>query len=83
MRIFFIQCSYQIAKVAQGVPGQLYDALCEAAVMADETGENSGQAIAGSVQHNGGRGSPYWCLGAAAVCRATGKKYSVSLHHRV
>ena len=72
-------CTHQVPKVAQRVPGQLYDALCEAAVMADEAGEDGGQAVAGSVQHNGGGGSPDCNLGAAALCRATGKKYSVSL----
>lgn len=45
--------------------------------MADEAGENGGQAIASSVQHNGRGGSSYCCLGAAALCRATGKKYIV------
>lgn len=78
-QIFLPQCTHQVTKVAQRVPGQLYDTLCEAAVMADEASEDGGQAIAGSVQHNSGGGSPYWYLGAAAPCRATGKKHLVSV----
>lgn len=39
--------------------------------MADQAGEDGGQAIAGSAQHNRGGGSPHYCLWAAAVCRAT------------
>lgn len=71
--------AHQVTEVAQGVPGQLYDALCEAALMADEAGEDGGQAIARSVQHNSGGGSLHCYLGAAALCRATGEKYSLSL----
>ncbi len=51
--------------------------------MADETSKDGGQAIAGSVQHNGGGGSLYSNLGAAASYRTAGKKYTVSLHPRV
>lgn len=46
--------------------------------MADEAGEDGGQAVAGSVQHDSGGSSSNCCLGAAAPCRATGKKYTVS-----
>lgn len=66
--------THQVTKVAQRVPGQLYDTLCQAAVMADETSEDRGQAIAGSVQHDSGGGFSYCCLEAAALCRATGRK---------
>lgn len=79
MRRFLFKCAHQVPKVAQGVPGQLYNALGEAALMADEAGEDGGQAMAGSVQYNIGGGSPHCYLGAAAVCRATGKKCSVTL----
>lgn len=47
--------------------------------MADETGEDGGQAMPSSVQYNIGGGSPHCYLGAAAVCRATSKKGSVTL----
>lgn len=78
-RLFLLWRAHQVTEVAQGVPGQLYDALCEAALMADEAGEDGGQAIARSVQHNSGGGSLHCYLGAAALCRATGEKYSLSL----
>lgn len=66
MYLFPPQCTHQVTKVAQRVPGQLHEALCEAAVVADEAGEDGGQAVAGSVQHNSG-GSPHCCLGTAAL----------------
>lgn len=47
-------CSHQVTKVAHGVPGQLYDAFGEPAVVVDESGEDGGQAMPGSVQHDGG-----------------------------
>lgn len=74
MRNFLPQCTHQVTEVAQRVSGHLYDALCEAALVADEAGEDGGQAVAGSVQHNSGGGSLYCYLWAAAPCRATGKK---------
>lgn len=66
--------THQVPKVAQRVPGQLYDALCEATVVADEARDDVGQAVACSVQHNSGGGSLYW---VGTLCRATGKKYTV------
>lgn len=69
--------THQVTKVAQRVPGQLYDTLCQAAVMADETGEDRGQAITGSVQHDSGGGFSYCCLGAAALFRVTGRKSKI------
>lgn len=47
--------------------------------MADEAGEDGGQAMPSSVQNNIGGGSPHCYLGAAAVCRATSRKGSVTL----
>lgn len=48
--------THQITKVAQRIPGELYDSLCEAAVVADEAAEDGGQARARSVQYDrGGR----------------------------
>lgn len=47
--------------------------------MADQAGEDGGQAVAGSAQHYSGGGSLYCYLWAAAVCRATGEKHSVSV----
>lgn len=72
------QCTHQVTKIAQRVPGYLHDALREAAVMADEAGEDSGQAVAGSVQHNRSGGSLH--LGAATLCRVTGKKCTACLY---
>lgn len=60
--------SHQTPKVAQGVSSQLYDALREAAVVADEAGEDGGQTVASSVQHHRGGDSFYRHLGAAAIC---------------
>lgn len=75
MRIFLKgQCTHQVTKIGQRVPGHLHNALREATVMADETSEDSGQAVAGSVQHNRSGSSLYWYLGVAALCRAAGKK---------
>lgn len=51
--------------------------------MADEASEDSGQAMAGSVQHNGGGGSPDCYFRAAAVCRTTVHKYSESVNRKV
>lgn len=51
--------------------------------MADEAGEDGGQAIARSVQHNSGGGSLHCYLGAAALCRATGEKYSLNLFNHI
>ena len=65
------QCTHQVTKIGQRVPSHLHDALRETAVVADEAGEDGGQAVAGSVQHNCSGGSLY--LGAAAPCWATGK----------
>lgn len=66
--------SHQVAKVAEGVPGQLHDALREAALVADEAGDDGGQAVPGPVQHDGGGGSPHHDFGAAALREATGEK---------
>lgn len=68
--------SHQVAKVAEGVSGQLHDALREAALVADEAGDDGGQAVPGPVQHDGGGGSPHRDFGAAALREATGEKYS-------
>lgn len=67
---------HQIPKVAEGISGQLYDALCEAAVMTDEAGEDSGQTMASSVQHHGSGDSLYCHLGAAAVCNVANEEHS-------
>ena len=61
------------------VPGQLHDALGEAAVVADESGEHGGQTAARSVQHHGGGGFPDGCFGAAALCDAPGGKNAPNL----
>lgn len=65
--------SHQVAKVAEGVPGQLHDALREAALVADKAGDDGGQAVPGPVQHDGGGGSPHRDFGAAALWEATGE----------
>lgn len=70
--------THQVSNVARRGPSHFYDTLCEAAVVADEASEDSGQAVAGSVQYNSGGGSFHYCLGAVAPCRTTGKKYNKS-----
>lgn len=71
-------CTHQVAEVAQRVPGQLHDALREAPVVADEAGEDRGQAVAGSVQHHSG-GSLHCYLGDTTLRGATGKNDKVRL----
>lgn len=80
LRCFPALSTYQVTKVAQGVPGQLHDALCETSVMADESGEDGGQAIASSVQHDSGGSSPYCCFRAATPCNPTGSKNTECLY---
>lgn len=67
-------CTHQIPKVAERVPGELYNALRETALMADESSEDSGQAVASPVQHYGGGGSSYGCFRAATLCKAAVRK---------
>lgn len=52
-------CTDQVTKVAQRVSRQFHDALCEATVEADEAGDDVGQAVAGSVQHDRRGCSPH------------------------
>lgn len=68
--------SHQIPKVAQGISSQLYDALCEAAVVADQAGEDGGQTVASSVQHHSSGDSFYRHLGAAAICNVANEEHS-------
>lgn len=58
--------THQVAEVAERVPGQLHDALREPPLVADEAGDDGGQAVPGPVQHDGGGGSPHRDFGAAA-----------------
>lgn len=41
LSVFYFHFSHQVSKVTQRISSQLYNALCEAAVMADEASEDS------------------------------------------
>lgn len=70
----FYHPSHQIPEVAEGVSGQLHDALREAAFVADEAGEDGGQTMASAVQHHRGGGPLHRHLGAAAVGSVAGEE---------